>query len=117
MLAFPAMLLQVVLVAMVGLYTFPYGWGWTESLMFGGILSATDPVAVIALMKELGLLSDLRVLIEAESLLNDGTAIVVFELCHKILVHPSDIGTYVSKVPLHEFIVCFDKSLVQLSKN
>ena len=96
MLAFPAMLLQVVLVAMVGLYTFPYGWGWTESLMFGGILSATDPVAVIALMKELGLLSDLRVLIEAESLLNDGTAIVVFELCHKILVHPSDIGTYVS---------------------
>jgi NhaP-type Na+/H+ or K+/H+ antiporter len=96
-LAFPAMILQCVLIAMVGLYTFPFGWGWTESLMFGAILSATDPVAVIALMKELGLLSDLRVLIEAESLLNDGAAIVVFELCHTILVHPASINTYVNK--------------------
>ena len=53
MLAFPAMLLQVVLIALVGMITFPYNWGWVESLMFGAILSATDPVAVIALMKVL----------------------------------------------------------------
>ena len=52
--AFPGMLLQVVLIALVGMYVFPYGWGWVESLLFGAILSATDPVAVIALMKELG---------------------------------------------------------------
>ena len=96
-LAFPAMMLQVVLIAMVGIYSFPYCWGWTESLLFGGILSATDPVAVIALMKELNMLSDLRVLIEAESLLNDGTAIVVFELCHTILVHPSTVASYVGQ--------------------
>jgi len=95
MLAGPAMILQVVLIAMVGKYSFPYGWGWTESLLFGGILSATDPVAVIALMKELGLLGDLRVLIEAESLLNDGTAIVVFELCLMVLLEPSSVAEYV----------------------
>ena len=89
------MLLQVVLIAMIGVYSFPYGWGWTESLLFRGILSATDPVAVIALMKELGLLGDLRVLIEAESLLNDGTAIVVFELCLMVLLEPSSIAEYV----------------------
>lgn len=36
-LAFPCMLLQVLLIAMVGLFTFPYGWGWIESLMFGAM--------------------------------------------------------------------------------
>ena len=35
-------------------------------------------------------------LIEAESLLNDGAAIVVFEICHMILVHPASIQVYVS---------------------
>lgn len=57
LLAFPGMIAQVVLIAVFATYGFPYGWGWTESLLFGSILSATDPVAVIALMKELGLLS------------------------------------------------------------
>jgi len=96
MLAFPGMLVQIALIATFAVYALPYGWGWTESLLFGSILSATDPVAVIALMKELGLLSELRVLIEAESLLNDGSAIVVFELCHMILVHPASVQEYVS---------------------
>ena len=36
-LVFPGMLLQVVLIAMVGIFTFPYGWDWTESLMFGAM--------------------------------------------------------------------------------
>jgi len=44
-----------------------------------------DPVACIAVLKELGALPDLRILIEAESVLNDGAAIVVFELCKSIL--------------------------------
>ena len=29
-------------------------WGWNESILFSSILSATDPVAVVALLKELG---------------------------------------------------------------
>jgi NhaP-type Na+/H+ or K+/H+ antiporter len=44
----------------------------------GAILAATDPVAVVALMKELGVSERLGILMEGESLLNDGTAIVVF---------------------------------------
>jgi NhaP-type Na+/H+ or K+/H+ antiporter len=36
-LAFPAMILQVVLIALVGMYVFPYNWGLTESLLFGGM--------------------------------------------------------------------------------
>ena len=34
-----------------------YGWNWTECLMFGSIISATDPVAVVALLNSLGLCS------------------------------------------------------------
>jgi len=95
MLAGPGMILQILLIAVWAMYIFPYGWGFTESLLFGSILSATDPVAVIGLMKELALLSDLRVLIEAESLMNDGTAIVVFELCILMLLEPGSILMYV----------------------
>ena len=46
--------------------------------MFGSIISATDPVAVVALLKELGASKKLATLIEGESLLNDGTAMVAF---------------------------------------
>jgi len=54
------------------------GWDWALALMFGSIVSATDPVAVVALLKELGASKKLGTLIEGESLLNDGTAIVLF---------------------------------------
>ena len=46
--------------------------------LFGVIISATDPVAVVALLKELGVSKQLSTLIEGESLLNDGTALVLF---------------------------------------
>jgi len=44
----------------------------------GAILCATDPVAVVALLKELGASVTFNTLIEGESLLNDGTAMVFF---------------------------------------
>ncbi len=88
-LAFPGVVLQAFLIAAVAVYVLPYDWEWTESWLFGAILSATDPVAVVALLKELGVLPDLRVLIEAESLLNDGSAIVLFQLCLRILLFPA----------------------------
>jgi len=54
------------------------GWGWPMALMFGAVVSATDPVAVVSILKELGASKKLGTLIEGESLLNDGTAIVIF---------------------------------------
>ncbi|MBN4051368.1 cation:proton antiporter [bacterium AH-315-M05] len=54
------------------------GWGWPIALMFGAVISATDPVAVVSLLKDLGVNKKLGTLIEGESLLNDGTAIVIF---------------------------------------
>ena len=49
-----------------------------ESLMFGSLISATDPVAVVSLLKELGASRTLSTMIEGESLINDGTAFVMF---------------------------------------
>jgi len=53
-------------------FFFPYDWEWKISLLLGGLLSATDPVAVVALLKELGANKKLNTIIEGESLMNDG---------------------------------------------
>ena len=56
------------------------GWTWFGALVFGVLIAATDPVSVIATFEEAGAKGRLLVLIEAESLLNDGTAAVAFGL-------------------------------------
>ncbi len=54
------------------------GWEWISALLFGILIAATDPVSVIAAFKEAGVHGRLRLLVESESLLNDGTAAVGF---------------------------------------
>ena len=56
------------------------GWNWNYALMFGALISATDPVAVVALLRELGTSKRFSTLVDAESMLNDGTGIVLFML-------------------------------------
>jgi CPA1 family monovalent cation:H+ antiporter len=53
-------------------------WQWLTALVFGVLISATDPVSVIATFKEAKAQGRLLLLIESESLLNDGTAAVAF---------------------------------------
>jgi CPA1 family monovalent cation:H+ antiporter len=53
-------------------------WRWMDALVFGALIAATDPVSVIATFKEAKAHGRLLVLIEAESLFNDGTAAVAF---------------------------------------
>ena len=50
------------------------------ALLFGALISATDPVAVVAIFRQLGAPKRLLTLIEGESLLNDGVAIVLFNI-------------------------------------
>lgn len=77
-LAIPGVLLTTFLVGGV-LY-----WGTdfplTTALVFGSLIAATDPVAVVALFRSLGVPHRLQLLLEGESLFNDGTAIVLFNL-------------------------------------
>jgi len=53
---------------------------WPYALVFGALIAATDPIAVVAVFRSLGVPRRLSVLLEGESLLNDGTAIVFFTL-------------------------------------
>jgi monovalent cation:H+ antiporter, CPA1 family len=50
------------------------------ALLFGAIISATDPISVLAIFKDLRMSKRLSVIIEGESLLNDGTAFVLFQI-------------------------------------
>ena len=56
------------------------GWSWLGAAMFGVLIAATDPVSVIAAFKETRVEPRLRLLVEAESLLNDGAAAVGFAM-------------------------------------
>ncbi len=73
------------------------------ALLFGVLISATDPVAVVAVFKNLGVSPRLITLVEGESLLNDGVAIVGFNI-----LLGAALGDQVSIVEgLAEFAVVF----------
>jgi CPA1 family monovalent cation:H+ antiporter len=56
------------------------GLRWSAALLFGAMISATDPVSVLALFRRMGLPGRLTAIIENESLFNDGTSIAVFQI-------------------------------------
>ncbi len=55
-------------------------WPWISAAIFGALISATDPISVIAIFKESHVSDRLKLLVEGESLFNDGTAAVIFTL-------------------------------------
>jgi NhaP-type Na+/H+ or K+/H+ antiporter len=79
LLACPGVLLGTGLTAICA--RFLLQWSWGLSFVFGSIMAATDPVAVVALLKAVGASPTLTMQITGESLLNDGTAIVIFNIC------------------------------------
>ncbi|HIN39118.1 MAG TPA: cyclic nucleotide-binding domain-containing protein, partial [Flavobacteriales bacterium] len=103
-LAVPGIVVALVLTAAIIIVTDMLGWGfegwnWAYALMFGSVVSATDPVAVVALLKDLGASKKLGTLIEGESLLNDGTAIVIFMVIYAPIVAISFSATGEVLVP------------------
>ena len=82
------------------------GFPWVAAFITGALLSATDPVAVVALLKQGGTPKRLATIIEGESLLNDATAIVVFSLALSLALNPEqDIAT--GSALIHFFVVFF----------
>jgi len=84
-LASVGLVINAVLTALLLKLYLPYDWSLLLSLTTGAILGATDPVAVVALLKELGAPPTLTVQIQGESMLNDGTAIVLYSISYNML--------------------------------
>lgn len=82
-LAVPGVIINILLIS---LFTSAIEGSWPifTSLTFGSILAATDPVAVVSLLKDIGAPKQLGTLIEGESLLNDGVAFVFFTIFNNI---------------------------------
>ena len=84
-LALPGVVAAIALTALIltpvaNTLHFVQNFTWKHALVFGAIISATDPIAVVSIFRSLGVPKRLSVLLEGESLLNDGTAIVFFML-------------------------------------
>ncbi|MGQ9594904.1 MAG: Na+/H+ antiporter [Anaerolineae bacterium] len=82
-LAVPGVLLSTVVVGaliVVGTSLLGQPLSWPAAFLFGALISATDPISVVALFREVGAPKRLSVILEGESLLNDGMAIVVYRI-------------------------------------
>ncbi len=77
-LAVPGVVLTMFIVG--GLVAWATPLSLPAALVFGALIAATDPVAVVAVFRALGVPKRLEVLVEGESLFNDGAAIVIFNL-------------------------------------
>jgi NhaP-type Na+/H+ or K+/H+ antiporter len=86
LLAGPGAIITASLTAILARYGFNYDWNWSTCFMFGSMLSATDPVAITALLRNLGAGKSIGTLIEAESLYNDGSAFVLYIICRDIVI-------------------------------
>jgi len=86
----------VILAAAASSAILVYGAGqsWQTALIIGVILAATDPVSVLALLKESKLPGRIHRLIEAESIFNDGTAAVLFSLIPIIISGTATSGQF-----------------------
>ena len=77
-LAVPGVILTTLIVG--GIVSYGTSISLAAAMVFGALIAATDPVAVVALFRLLGVPKRLAVLVEGESLFNDGTALVLFNL-------------------------------------
>lgn len=108
-LAAPGLLLSTALTGFALAWLTPLTLG--PALLFGALISATDPVAVVALFREIGAPRRLAILVEGESLFNDATAIVLF---HIILAGLTGAGLTIAAVGsgVGSFLVVFLGGLV-----
>ncbi len=107
LLALPLMLVSALVIA-AGVYhgiDHATGFPWMAAFITGALLSATDPAAVLSLLKSVNAPERLSMLLEGESLFNDATAIVMFSLLIAIATGAQSAGS-VNEV-LFRFITVF----------
>jgi|TARA_Y100000031_G_scaffold112028_1_gene123668 CPA1 family monovalent cation:H+ antiporter len=94
-LAVPGLIVSTVIIGVIMLLLAGQFNDLLVALLLGAILSATDPVAVIAIFKQLGVPERLTVLVEGESLFNDATSLVMAMLLVEILLAGSFSGAVI----------------------
>ncbi|WP_052049733.1 cation:proton antiporter [Leptolyngbya sp. KIOST-1] len=109
-LAGPGLLISTAIVGAIVAWGTPLTLG--QALLFGSLISATDPVAVIALFKELGAPKQLSVLVEGESLFNDATAIVTFNIILALVLSGAPLSGDTLVQGGFSFLVAFAGGLV-----
>jgi CPA1 family monovalent cation:H+ antiporter len=111
-LAIPIMLLSTVITATLLYYGIghPLGFPIIAALLTGAILSATDPVAVLDVFKQIKAPARLSTLVDGESLFNDATVIVLFGLF--VAYAQMDAGSFSGLEALQEFVMVFFGGIV-----
>lgn len=104
MLAIPALVISTSIIGF-GIWFF-LSVDLLTALLFGALISATDPVAVISIFQELGTPQRLTTLVEGESLLNDASAIVLFSILLGLLIAGENNDFQVS-TSIYEFVKVF----------
>jgi CPA1 family monovalent cation:H+ antiporter len=97
-LAVPGVLLSTMLVG--GMTALGAGVAFGTAAVFGALIAATDPVAVVSLFRALGVPRKLSLTVEGESLFNDGTAIVVFQIALAAVM----TGTFDPLMGIYDFL-------------
>lgn len=64
------------------------------AMLFGSLISPTDPVSVLALFKEANVPEDLKILVEGESLFNDATGVVLFTIILEAVVSGNGLSAH-----------------------
>ena len=104
-LAVPGLVVATLVSAwLVAVWT-PLGMG--AALVFGALISTTDPVAVIALFRELGAPKRLTMLVDGESLFNDATAIVMFSIVLELVSSGASFSSGTVLLAALEFLWVF----------
>lgn len=90
LLAVPGVAVTAAIVAVCAHYIGTFGW--SAALLLGAILSATDPVAVVAIFRRLPVPKPLATIVESESLLNDAIAVVIYRAIIATLIASAGVA-------------------------
>ncbi|NHN59532.1 MULTISPECIES: sodium:proton antiporter [Halorussus] len=102
-LAVVGLIAAILLLGVVGHYAF--GFPLLVALLFAAMILPTDPVSVLALFEELGAPERLSVLVEGESLVNDGVGVVIFTTLYALVLQSTRAGTDLAELVTADTIV------------